>query len=103
MLKLHQSDAYHDAALGGTGMKALTIRNLPAEVADAVSKRSEEFHMSFSKAFVSLLEEHLSEGRLKKKKKRDLSWFLGTWTDEEARQFDEALREQRKIDPEMWK
>jgi len=25
------------------------------------------------------------------------------WTKEEADAFDEALREQRQIDPEMWK
>jgi hypothetical protein len=84
-------------------MKALTIRNLPEQVADAVQKRAEEQHLSFSRALVSLLEEHLSPGKPRIKKKRDLSYIAGSWTEKEAREFDEALREQRQIDPEMWK
>ena len=100
MLNLHQGDAYMMHKLT---IKALTIRKLPEQVADAVRKRSEEAHLSFNKAVVSLLQEHLNEGQHKKTKKRDLTGFLGTWTEEEARQFDQALRQQRRIDPEMWK
>lgn len=31
----------------------------------------------------------------------DLDHLAGTWTDEEAAEFDAALAEQRKIDPEL--
>lgn len=84
-------------------MKALTIRNLPSEVASAVAERAEKMHASFSKAIVSLLQEHLAERSQQVRKKRDLKWFVGTWTEKEAGEFDKALREQRRIDPEMWK
>ena len=33
----------------------------------------------------------------------DLDRFFGTWTKKEADAFDEALREQRQVEPEMWK
>jgi hypothetical protein len=33
----------------------------------------------------------------------DLDRFIGSWTSEEAREFDEALAELRRIDPELWK
>jgi hypothetical protein len=33
----------------------------------------------------------------------DLDRFFGTWTEQEADVFDQALREQRQIEPEMWK
>ena len=32
----------------------------------------------------------------------DLNHLSGTWSDEEAAEFDAALAEQRKIDPELW-
>lgn len=32
----------------------------------------------------------------------DLDHLAGTWSDEEAAEFDAALAEQRKIDPELW-
>jgi hypothetical protein len=45
-------------------------------------------------------------GATKKTKRavhHDLDRFFGTWTKEEADAFDERLREQRQIEPEMWK
>jgi len=83
-------------------IKALTIRNLPEEVADAVRKKAEEGHLSLSKALVVLLEEHIAEQKPGSRKKRDLSRFVGTWTEEDAQAFDTVLRDQRRIDPKMW-
>jgi hypothetical protein len=31
-----------------------------------------------------------------------LNHLAGTWTDEEAAEFDAALAEQRRIEPELW-
>lgn len=84
-------------------IKTLTIRKLPEEVADAVRKRAEEGGMSFSKAFVALLQEHLGIVSTQKKKKCDLSQFAGAWSEKEYKDFMESLAEQRRIDPEMWK
>ncbi|MCP5110645.1 MAG: hypothetical protein GY953_07400 [bacterium] len=33
----------------------------------------------------------------------DLDHLFGSWSKSEAAEFDEALREQRSIDEEMWK
>ncbi len=82
-------------------IKALTIRKLPDRVADAVHKRAEESHLSFSRALISLLEDRMKEpGKIKKK--RDLSYIAGSWSDEEAKEFNEVLADQRKVDPGMW-
>ena len=83
-------------------IKALTIRKLPEQVADAVHKRAEEGGMSFSRALISLLQEHLGGGAPKKKKKRDLS-YMRVWSQKEYDDFMEDLADQRKIDPKMWK
>ena len=86
-------------------MKAITLRNLPEMVCDAVQAKAEKDHLSISKAVVSLLEEHIAESNSsnRDKKKRDLSWMVGTMSEEDAKAFDECLRDQRRIDPEMWK
>jgi hypothetical protein len=43
--------------------------------------------------------------RMKKKTLlgRDLDRLIGTWSRPEARDFDRALKDQRRIDPELWK
>jgi hypothetical protein len=96
-----QSDAYYDARRAF--MKAITLRNLPDLVADAVQTKAATEHLSISKAIVVLLEEHISESKSRIKKKRDLSYMVNTMSAKDAKDFDEALKEQRQIDPEMWK
>lgn len=95
MLYLHQGDAL----MMQKKIKALTLRNLPDEVQDAIRKRAEETGWSFSRALISLLQERLSTS--KPKKKRDFS-YMGTWTQEEYDEFMKSLAEQRRIDPKDW-
>ncbi len=85
-------------------MNAITVRNLPPEVAKAVKEKARREKLSLNKAVVRLLEEAtgVEKGR-KKVVYHDLDRFFGTWTKEEADAFDEAAREHRQIDPEMWK
>jgi len=85
-------------------VNAVTVRNLPPGVAKAVKEKARKEKLSLNKAIVRLLEE--ATGVEKGKKKvvhHDLDRFFGTWTKEEADAFDEAMREHRQIDPEMWK
>jgi DNA-binding ferritin-like protein (Dps family) len=84
-------------------VNAITVRNLPPAVAKAVKERARKEKLSLNKAIVRLLEEATGAGKGKKRVvHHDLDRFFGTWTKEEADAFDEALREQRQIDPEMW-
>lgn len=86
-------------------MAAITVRNLPPAVAKAVRAKARKERLSLNKAVVKLLEEATGEARDKPKRPihHDLDRFFGGWTREEAEAFDGALREQRQIEPEMWK
>ena len=86
-------------------MKAITLRNLPAELARAVRNRAEEKGISLNRAVIELLQEALGRGERPKKRRiyHDLDFLVGTWSKEEAEEFNRALAEQRKIDPELWK
>jgi plasmid stability protein len=86
-------------------MKAITLRNLPTEVARTVQRRAKQKKTSVNKAVIELLEE--SAGGAAKKtapvRYHDLDHLAGTWTTEEAAAFEQLIAEQRTIDPELWK
>lgn len=86
-------------------MSAITVRNLPPKVAKAIQEKARKERLSLNKAVVRLLEE--ATGAAPRGPKRlvhhDLDRFFGSWTKEQADTFDKALKEQRQVDPEMWK
>jgi hypothetical protein len=84
-------------------MNAITVRNLPPAVAKAVKEKARREKLSLNRAIVRLLEEATGERRSKKVVHHDLDHLAGTWSEEEYQQFMAALREQRQIDPEMWR
>ena len=85
-------------------MNAITVRNLPPAVAKAVKEKARKEKLSLNKAILRLLEDATGTGEAKKSVVHDdLDHFAGTWSADEYRQFMDALREHRQIDPEMWK
>lgn len=86
-------------------MKAITLRNLPPDVARTVQQRAKQNKTSVNKAAIELLEESTG-GKAKKKvpvRYHDLDDLVGTWTNEEADAFDKIVRSFRTIDPDLWK
>jgi hypothetical protein len=93
----------HRGRVGSTLMKPITLRNLPPRVALAIRQRARERGLSLNKTIIGMLEE--SVGGPERKGRRlyhDLDHLFGTWTPDEAGEFEADLREQRKIDPELW-
>lgn len=84
-------------------MKAITLRNLPPEVARLVQRRAREKRTSINKAIIELLEERSGTARKRGQTLYDdLDHLASSWTREEATSFDQALKEQRTIDPDVW-
>ena len=78
-------------------MNAITLRNLPPEVARAIRKKAKREKISLNRAVIGLLEE--ATGLTSRKKQilhDDLDRLAGSWTQEEYDEFMEALREQRR-------
>lgn len=87
-------------------MKAITLRNLPSELAEAVRKEAERNRTSVNKAVISLLEKKTEARKTKRVRKQeygDLDALAGAWTKKEAAEFDNALALQRTVDRELWK
>lgn len=84
-------------------MKAITLRNLPPNLARIVQQRAKQKKTSVNKAVIELLEESAG-GKAKKKtpvRYHDLDHLAGTWTEEEAAAFYKLIAEQREIDPRL--
>lgn len=84
-------------------MTAITLRNIPHEIQAAIRRKARSEGLSLNKAVQKLLAEAL---RLESKGAEvlydDLDHLAGSWSEEEAEEFEAALREQRQIDPELW-
>jgi len=86
-------------------MKAVTVRQMPRELARAVDRRARATRTSVNKAVIGLLEE--ATGLAKKTADRvphhDLDDLAGSWSRAEATAFDRALAVQRPLDEDLWK
>ena len=84
-------------------MKALTIRNIPQDLAQAVRRRALEQHTSLNKAILGLLGEMMGLSRKRKVQHHDLDHLFGRWAAARSRSFEKALASQRVIDRDLWK
>jgi len=85
-------------------MKAVTLRNLPPELARIIRQRATDKRTSVNKAVIGLLEESAGIGKKKGRSlHHDLDMLAGSWTKEEAAAFEKSLAKQRAIDLDLWK
>jgi hypothetical protein len=77
-----------------------TLRKIPAEVDKALRRRARKEGRSLNEVAV----EALSRGagvEAVAAKNHDLDFAIGSWV--EDAEFDRAIKDQRKIDVDMWK
>jgi len=91
-------------------VKAITLRNVPMTLTRIIRRKAAEERTSINRTVIRLLEESVGNGPRKPAKKHqgrpphhDLDKLAGCWGREEAAAFDEALKAQRVVDPELWK
>jgi len=85
-------------------MNAITVRNLPPELGRVIRQKAKKEKTSLNRAVISLLEK--ATGLVKPRTEEvhtDLDRFFGCISKEEADELNEAIREERQIEPEMWK
>jgi hypothetical protein len=78
-------------------MKAITLRSIPPAVEKAIRSKMRKKGISANRAVIELLEERLGVVGRKKLLHHDLDALAGTWSEEEANEFDDVLREMRQI------
>jgi plasmid stability protein len=81
-------------------MRTLTVRNLPAPLADALEREKRRRGTSLNQTVIDLLTQSLG---VHGTRSNGLAAFGGTWTKEEADEFDRAVAFLGEIDEEMWR
>lgn len=76
-----------------------TLRNVPPEVDRALRKRAREEGKSLNEIAVAALQTATTTDV--PKKSINLEGIVGTWVEDP--EFDRAMEDQRRIDPELWR
>ncbi len=86
-------------------MKQLTVREIEDGLHKALKREAKRKGVSINSYVLSLLKDTIgfidSNGQ-QKQVFSDLDHLAGTWSREEADEFDSALKEQRQIDGGLW-
>ena len=85
-------------------MKAITLRNIPPQLGEKLEEEATTTGASLNKTVIRLLLKATGLAGRERGTPRfhDLDHLAGTWTPEEAAEFDRVLADQRQIDPELW-
>ena len=84
-------------------MKTITLRNLPPDLRRRIEEEAAASGASHAKTVIRLL--RVATGLVaphSPARYDDLDDLAGTWSQEEAAEFERILAEQRGIDPELW-
>ena len=83
-------------------MKAVTLRISHPMSPKLFAKRRIGRALSLNKAVISLLENRVgAEKKSRQTRHHDLDDLAGSWSKQEAAEFDKSLADQRTIDPDL--
>jgi hypothetical protein len=78
----------------------LTIRNLPAPVAEALEREKRRRGRSLNQTVIDLLGQSLG---VKESRSNGLGRLAGSWNEDELREFEEAIAPFERIDEDLWR
>ena len=85
-------------------MSTLTIRGVDEQALDEIKRQARSAHSSVNKFVVETLRQVAFPSVPGKVREwHDLDGFLGSWSEEDAREVVQRCGECRKIDAEIWK
>ena len=83
-------------------MKTMTIRNVSPGLAEALEEEKSRRGLSLNRTVLALMQEALGVSE-EAQRSNGLRRLAGTWTEDEFREFEEAVRPFREIDEELWR
>ena len=84
-------------------MAQITIRISDHEMEKALRRKAKESGKSLNKVVLELIQTGTGTGRKRAPRGASLAEFAGGWTEEEAREFEDAIKIFEEIDEGMWK
>ena len=83
-------------------MKTMTIRNVPAELAQALEKERRKRGTSLNRTVLALLRNALGVSS-QAAPSNGLRQLAGTWSEAEYKQFEQAVAPLGEVDETMWR
>lgn len=83
-------------------MCTLTIRGCDDSLMDAIRRESSNRDESINKLVLEAIEARYGTGK-KARRHSELDALAGTWSEEDAAEFDTTLSDSRTVNPEDWK
>lgn len=80
-------------------MKTLTVRDVPPDLAEALEREKRRRGKSLNRTVLELLSQGLG---VKKARSNGLGRLAGDWSEEDLREFEEAVAPFEQIDEELW-
>lgn len=81
-------------------IKALTIRNLPPDIGEALEREKRRRGKSLNQTVIDLLGQGLGAQGVRS---NGLSRLAGGWSEEEYRKFEQATAQFEAVDEELWR
>jgi len=80
---------------------SFNLRGIPTEVMSMLKQEAKRLHISVNVLILKMIEQGLGFSR-PKRKYHDLDHLAGTWSEEEAEEFENNTKYFEKIDKELW-
>lgn len=84
-------------------MKSITIHGIDEKTEKLIKKRAKSEDTSVNKVMKALLAEALGIGKNKQDNREEFLDLFGVWTEDEGKQFFEAIKDLETVHPEDWK
>jgi len=84
-------------------MKSITVHGIDEKTEKLIKKRAKSEGTSVNKVMKGLLAEALGIDKNKQDNREEFLDLFGVWTEEEGKQFFEAIKDLETIHPEDWK
>ncbi len=82
-------------------MRTMTIRNVTAALSAALDAEKHRRGLSLNRTVLALMEESL--GVSGKTRSNGLGRLAGIWSEEEFRQFEDAVAPFKEVDEDLWR
>lgn len=83
-------------------MKAITLRDIPDEIAESIQRQAEFSGASLNKTVIEMLSAAIKPQR-RRREFNDLDHLIGRWGPADANEIEMAVDAQRVVDMELWK
>jgi len=84
-------------------MKSITVHGIDEKTEKLIKKRAKSEGTSVNKVMKGLLAEALGIDKNKQDNREEFLDLFGVWTEDEGKQFFEAIKDLETVHPEDWK